>query len=230
MATLTTLRSAVYNRIGLDSTASGTEETLVTGWLNEAVREVLLRTHCYVKCIDLTLTSGSWKYDLPSTALAVKKVIDSSNRPVEVVTPTELFEHRMADSASSAVPLRVAFYGSNLLLVWPTPTGASVLEAFYVPRPTEMTVGTHDPSNATYGGIPVEFHHAIELWALAKASDYGHEQRTQNGLKYMAEFDQYILKVVRPAVMRKGGQLGRAMVGPRRGRYRPANDVYPAWH
>lgn len=229
MATLANFRTRISARVGLDTTAAGAEEVLVDSWVNEGVREVLLRTHCYVKCIDLTLTSSSWKYDLPTTALTLKKVIGPENRPVEVVTPTELFELRLADSAASSVPYRVAFYGSNLLLIWPTPSSAAVLEAFYVPKPTEMSTGTHDPSNTTYGGIPTEFHHAIELWALAKASDYGHEQRTQNGLKYMAEFDQYILKVVRPAVMRKGGQLGRIRVGPRRGRYRPANDVDYSW-
>lgn len=228
MATLTVLRNAVYSKLGMDSTSSGNDETLVTSWLNEGVREVLLRTHCYVGETTISLSANTWKYTLDASILAMLHVTDDENRPVEVIQATDLLDLRRASTSTDAVPLRIAVLGSNKLLVWPTPTASSTLDVLYVPKPTEMSTGSHDPSNATYGGVPVEFHKAIELWALAQGSDYEHEGRTQSGVKYMQEFELYVKGVIRPAVNRKAGRLGRVKVG-RRPLAATGNGTYPRY-
>lgn len=228
MATLADLRASVLGRLGMDDTASGTDEGLVDQWLNEGVREVLIRTHCHVNAIDLTLTANEWKYDLPTSVLALKYVTDSDSNPVQVVDFQDILDLRRTLSSGHTSNPRMAVLGSNLLAVWPTPTAADTWQAFYVPLPTEMSTGSHDPSNATYGKIPVAFHHAIELWALSKGSDHEHEGRTQNGVKYEQEFELYIARVVRATVNRTGGRRGAARVG-RRPLIARSNDVYPRY-
>lgn len=228
MATLAQLRNSVYSKLGMDSTAAGNDEALVTGWLNEGVREVLLRTHCRVDCADMTLTSGSWKYDLPSSVLALKYVVDDESNPCEIIQFEDLLDLRRASATGQASRMRVALLGSNLFAVWPTPATAEVLDVFYVPKPTEMSTGTNDPSAATYGGVPSEFHKAIELWALAQGSDHEHEGRTQQGVNYLAQFDEYVRKFVRPAVNRMGGKRGQARIG-RRPLLTSRNDTYPRY-
>src|SRR5574337_1796552 len=85
--------------------------------------------------------------------------------------------------------------GADLFAVWPTPTTADTLDVYYVPQPTEMSDGSHDPSNATYGGIQTAYHKAIELWALSQGSDHEHEQRTQQGVTYEQRFELYIKRI-----------------------------------
>lgn len=228
MATLSTLRNAVYSKLGMDSESSGNDETLVTQWLNEGVREVLLRTHCRVQCADMSLIGGTWKYNLPSTVLALKHVVDGNSNLAEIVTFPDLLELRRADNTDgSSVPLRVAMLGSNLFALWPTPADGDSLEVYYVPKPTEMSQSTHDPSDPVYGGVPTEYHKAIELWALSQGSDHEHEQRTQNGIKYEQQFELYLGRV-KGAINRMPGGKGVARVGRRR-QFRAANDVDVMW-
>jgi hypothetical protein len=229
MATLGTMRTAVFSAIGMDSTASGADETSVTKWLNEGVREVLLRTHCRIEVTDMTLTADEWKYDLPTGIMAIKHITDSANNPVDVVQFGEIQELRRADSSTAVSgTLRVAFLGSNLFTVWPTPSAADSLEFFYVPKPTEMSSSVHDPSESTYGGVPTEFHSAIELWALYRASDHEHEGRSDQGIKYLAQFDEYLRRVVKPAVIRMAPKMGRVRVG-RRPMISSDNGRYPRY-
>lgn len=227
MATLLQLRTSVAAKVGLDDTAGSTDATNVIYWLNQGVREVLLRTHCRVEIATTNLTANEWTYDLPSDVLALHRVVTSDDTPTHIVSLEEILERRRAGNTASTAELRLAVEGSNLFAVWPTPTAASTLTLFYVQRPTEMSSDSHDPSNSTYGGIPAEYHYAIELWALAQASDHEHEGRTQQGVSYLAQFDEYLKRVVRPAVNRMGGPLPRARVGRRGGYYRTDNDRYP---
>lgn len=230
MATLTTLRTQVYARLGLDSTAAGNDEARTTEYLNQGVREVLLRTHCYVKCADLTLTTDTWKYDLPTSMLQLREVYsDSSTGSVQlerVSTENLLSLRRAADTTSDPSVMRYAVEGSNLFMVWPTPSSAAVLDVFYVPKPTEMSSGSHDPSNATYGGVPSEFHHAILLYALAQMADQEDDGSSKMGDKYMMEFEQEIRRV-KAHVNRKGGRLAPARVKRRFGYVRRDPSVYP---
>lgn len=231
MATLADFRTAVGAKLGMDGDNAGTDQTLIDGWLNEGVREVLMRTHCFVKCADMSLTADTWKYNLPSSVLAIEYMVDSDSEPLEPVEFSQLLELRRTDStvASASTRTRYAVLGANLFAIWPTPSAADTLDVFYVPVPSEMSSGTDDPSAETYGGVPVEYHKAVELWALAQGSDHEHEQRTQSGVKYEQAFELYVARVVRAAVNRKGGvRKGRLRVG-RRPMIPPGNGVYPRY-
>jgi len=123
--------------------------------------------------------------------------------------------------------MRYAVLGMNMLVIWPTPTTAAQLDVWYVPRPTAMSSGTHDPSVATYGKIPKEFHRAIEFYVLAKAAEYTNDKPSGMGQSYWAQYEAFIHRTALPAQNRMGGRPPRARVGIRPQRNQGANDVYP---
>lgn len=212
------LRRQVQLRLGLDRTASSDEETLVDEWLNRAVIDVLLRTRCNVNCGDLTLTANEWKYTLPTTALAIQDITctsatDGTTNSLIRTSPTEILRMR---NQTTSTGTRVGWYalnGSDLLMVYPTPAAADNLEIYYVPRPTAMSATGNDPSTETYGGIPSEYHQAIELYALGEAAAYTDHAPSQNGARFKAEYQGWLLQIRRAMRHRGGRNIGRAVVG-----------------
>lgn len=229
MPTLEALRRTVGGKTGMTYDASGTDQTLIDAWLNEGVREVLIRTHCYTAASFVTTTADEWQYDLSSNVMVIKMIWrDGETAPMVRVTPEEILELRRTSSATDDDVLRWAIVGTNMLMFWPTPSEAYDIQFVYVPRPTEMSSAEHDPSNPIYGGIPTEYHKAIELFALANASDHEHEQGTDRGLRYLAQFDEYVKRSVLPGVNRKGGgSMPRARVGRRVRPIGSRNDTWP---
>ena len=227
MATLETLRRTVGRKTGMEYSAAGTDRDLIDSWCSEAVREILIRTHCYTAATTVETTADEWQYDLSSNVMVVKLIWrDGETSDMVRVAPDEIIELRRSNSTSSSdSSLMWAMVGTNMLMFHPTPTSVFTVSLVYVPRPTELSFDTHDPSNPAYGGIPVEYHKAIELWALSNASDHEHEGRTQSGQKYLVEFEAYIARI-KAGVNRKGGRLPAARVGRAR---RPITDngVYP---
>ena len=225
--TLEQFRRTVGRKTGMDYDTAGDDRDLIDTWVNEGVRELLLRTHCYVAAADVTTTADEWQYDLSQNIMAIVSMWrDGEYNPMVRMTPTDIQGFRRSSGSGST--LRWATAGTNMLLLWPTPTSEFTIDFLYVPRPTEMSFDSHDPSNPTYGGVPIEYHKAIELWALANASDHEHEQGTQRGVNYLAQFDEYVKRVVKPAVARKWGPLSPAKIG--RGRTHGFdNDRYPRY-
>lgn len=227
MATLGTLRSTISAKTGLEN--SGEEQELIDRWINEGIREILLRTHVNVECADLNTAADTWKYILPSGMLAIKEIWrEGARAPLTRVGEEEILEYRGVDSNGSDPDLtRYATIGSNMLLIWPTPTAAYSLDVFYVPKPTELSAASDDPSVEGLGRIPSEFHKAIELYALAEAGDYDDDRSSQEGDRYRARFEQYLTQVMVPAIKKKGGTtMPRARIRNRR-RLSRANDRYP---
>jgi len=97
---------------------------------------------------------------------------------------------------------------------------------YHIPRPTVMSSGAHDSSNATYGGVPEELSYLIEYWAKAHLASYDDDQSSAQGLRYL---DQYWTGVGRAKgdLTRKGGRrLPRVVVGRRpRVASSPSQDI-----
>ena len=220
MSNLSQLRLAVQSKLGLETTASGTEETLVDAWLNQGVIDVLLQTHCNVNSATMTLTSGTSDYTLDTGILALLDVTyqaasSSTTNAVERTTPADIL--RMRQQGVSSSPVRYyALNGHDLLMVYPTPSSSSdTLTTYYVPRPTAMSATGNDPSAETYGGIPAEYHKAIEYYALWQGGDYDDDSSSNIGAEYRRTYLELIREFKR-YVRRKGGRsLGRARVGRR---------------
>lgn len=231
MATLATLRRAVQQKIGLDSTASGTEETLLDEWINEGVVQVLLRTRCNVNAATITLTADTEDYNIDTDILAINDIAyssatDGTRGTLQRTTPEQIIYFRTSTPATTP---RVAYYalnGNDLFMVYPTPQAADSLTVYYTPRPTAMSVTSHDPSNETYGGVPTEYHKAIEYYALWQAADYDDDTSSQVGEYYRVLFEQYLVQIRKQALRKSGRYLGPAVVGKRRSPV-PSPSQYP---
>ena len=230
MATLTQLCNKVQQKLGLDSTASSAEETLLIQWLNEAVVDVLLRARVNVNPATLATAAGVADYTLSSNALAVRDLTytsaDGTTTRLTRVTPDDILRFRTATPAVGGTVMYYAFTGSDMFMFYPTPASAGTITVYYVPRPTAMSVSSHDPSNETYGGIPAEYHKALELYALAEAAEYTDHQPSQFGARYKAEYEAKLIEVKRAMRHRGGRSLGAAIVGKRRPLV-GSNDRYP---
>lgn len=220
MATLTQLRTAIAFELGADNTTSSTDQTQIDYRINEGVTKVLQQTHCKVVCADLTMTSGTWKYTLPTSALAIKEVFvtsSGSDYRMERVTTEEIINLRLTDSTSQSPSRLYSVEGSNLLLVWPTPSAADTLEIFYVPQPATLSTGTDTPSE-----VPSEHHSVIESYALWKLSSAMDDVTSAQGQRYRDDFMNGIAQIKKANRNKGGRRLARATVGRRR--YRPRDN------
>jgi hypothetical protein len=193
----------------LDNTASSAEQVLIDRWLNEGVLEVLLRTQCTVEVATMDTIADTWQYQLSTSILAIRDVYREDTagavEPVLRVSEQEILDYRRGVASSDAAYTRYAVLGSNLLIIWPTPSSVYTLRLFYVPRPTAMSTGTDDPSSATLGRIPTEFHKAIEYYALWQGGEFDENRGSQGGERYRTLFENYLVGIIRPAMRRKGG-------------------------
>ena len=192
MSTLSTLQSDVAGVLGLDfdSTApSNGDGPRLLGWANDAVTDMLMRTHCYIKSETITLTAGTGDYDLQSTnaeILAIEDIYTTSsgaNFRMRRLSTTDLIGLRLYQVNTAPVTM-YAISGANLLLVYPTPLQADTLTIYYVPRPTALSATTDDPSSVTLGGIPKEYHYGLELYMMWKAGDAFDDESSSSGESY----------------------------------------------
>lgn len=218
MSTLADFRTAVSALVGLSGEVGGNEESYVDRWVNQGIVDFLLQTQCHVNCATLSFSSGVSNYNLPTAALAIQDVTyqsaaASTTSRLQRVSPQEILRLREQSSNSSSVVSYYALNGNDLLMIYPTPSASDTLSIYYVPRPTALSVSSHDPSNESYGGIPSEYHEAIEYYAAWKAADFDDSVSTQKGLMYQ---QQYLarLRQYRKAILRRGGRhLGRVIIG-----------------
>lgn len=215
-----TLKANVSNELGLNQTAAGTEDVLVGRRLNEAVLQVLLETHCCVKSTTYSLTANTGDYDLQVLAadaglniLAIDRLVDANSIPFERVSEDDIFDLRRASSVSSAFQRSYAVAGSNLLMIWPTPSAAETLTMYYVKRPTAMTTAGHDPADPTYGGIPAEHHPAIEFYALWRLASFDDDSSSGNGDRYFGQYQVWLAKMKKAQKLKAGSRQPRVRLG-----------------
>lgn len=221
MATLATLRSSVQNKLGLDTTASSTEETLVDRWINEGVVDVLVRSRVHVNCLTVTLTANTWRYNLDTKILAILDITVTDSGTGDTLMPMrtttdDILWRRSRGGGDATSPMQYyALAGHDLLLVYPTPAAADSIDVFYVPRPTALSTSAHDPSNETYGGIPSEYHKAVELYACWQAAEYTDHAPSRYGLKFQQDYEAWLVRIRRQARNKGGRYWGAARVGRR---------------
>ena len=218
MATLSELQVEVAEQIGsIDATNDATK---INRYLNRGVRHVLRHTHCYAA--EGTVTPGAAdNYQLASTYLDIIDASFTQNSEhweLERVSPEQLRRLRRNGSAvSTSGPTRYyALAGSNLMMFYPQPGASDTLSLLYVPAPTAMSSGSHDPSNATYGGVPEDYHELIVLYACWWLAMYDDDQSSQYGRDYKALLDLGINQAKRELERKGGHKSPRFKVGPRR--------------
>lgn len=223
------LIARVAAAIGLSVT--GEELTLLQEWADEAVVDVLLRTHCRVELGDITLSAGVGDYRLDTNVLAVEeRSITGATYGYNVVSLGDIYEMRLRDAAAPVDQIIALAVEGDLMLVYPTPTATQTIRYVYVAKPTAMTSDSHDPSTSTYGGIPTEYHDCIETYMLREAAKYDGKTTSPTWAEYDSDYDKkcaYARKETRKKAKRgllaaRVGYPGRSHVGRR-------NDVYPRY-
>lgn len=199
MATLAQIRNEVVRVIGLDATAAGPDEILVDQWANEAVIDILLQTRCYVTSATAETTADVEDYTFDSEILhVVDMYITSASNSYRLrqVSPQQLLDMRVTGQSAASAPVsHFAVVGSNMLALYPTPSDVETFTLYYVPRPSAMTDGTHDPSVPAYGGIPSEFHRAIVKYTEAEAADYRDDKSSDQGDRYRSDYLVWLGKI-----------------------------------
>jgi len=221
--TLGTLRSRVGQALNVagGGTVAGAELTLLDGYINEAVEQILLRTKVNKKTAVVGLTDGVGDYTLDPIMLAfddmwIAPAASTSWTPM--LFPVDSFDiraMRLSQSIVASPSIYYAFEG-NVIMLYPNPGTGDALHIVYVPRPTPMTDTGNDPSVAPYGEVPSEFHTLIEAYAKYKMADYADDASSQLGQTYMQEYEQGLDRM-KMLLTKKGGiRTGYAKVGNRR--------------
>ncbi len=200
MATLQQLRAELGAVLGLDNTVAG-DQTYMDYFINEAVADVLVKTHCKVCSFTMTLTADEGDYTMPSEVLALielRATSNSDNFALDRMTAAEIL--RLRQNTNSDSPSRAyAVAGANLLMLYPVPEGADTITGLYVPRPAALSGAADTPSE-----IPAEWHRLVSYHALFRAADMDDDASSEMGERYRALYDQGI-RDMRKAVYQHGG-------------------------
>lgn len=217
MSTFLELKTEVAEEIG--SINVTTDATKLGRELNRGVRRVL-RQPPYVYVTSQTITPGATAdYSLAATILVLTDAYFTStptNYPLERVSLADILRLREASQVVAGPTRYYALVGSNKLAFYPTPGAADTITVYYVPVPTAMSGDAHDPSDATYGGIPVDYHDLIARYAMARMASFADDASAAQGSRYWEEFNNGISDMKRELHRRGGRKLPRARLGRRR--------------
>ena len=221
MATFAVLKSRVSKTLGLDETASGTEDVLVGYELNDAVRDFLLRTHTNVNRSETTIAAATDDSEISASVLAITDLhVTGASAQIWIpqrVSPATILQYRRVSAASAGGSARFfALNGSNLLMFYPAVEIGDVITMYYVPVPTEMSSASNDPAAETWGGIPVEYHPALIQYACWKMADYDDDGSSQMGLQYQQQYLRLVQDAKRWNRLKGGRVLGKAVLADRR--------------
>lgn len=229
------LVTRVGEKLGMAYDIAGVEQTFLQDVCNEAVVQVLIDTHVYVKIGTADLTSGTAEYRLDSNILAIddgKGSTPAGLGEYEVIPLDEMIRRQSAGYVTPSWRKAVCIE-SDLLIVSPTPSTSETLTFYYVPKPTAMSNDAHDPSSSTYGGIPTQYHQAIEYYMLWQGSEFDDKEHALGPKDYASIYTQLCGKIRKD----KRKMRGRRQIEPEVGypsRRRPMqgysrNDIYPPY-
>jgi hypothetical protein len=220
MATLGELTTEVAEEIGsIDATA---DQVKIWRFLNRGVRDFLRRTHCYVQ--SETFTPGAnLNYTLDATVLAVVDAyFTNATTSLERVTVAEIHRMRRANTASSSYPRFYAFQ-NPLVLFNVAPAAADTLTVVNVPVPTAATNSSHDLADATYGGIPADYHDAVAYFAEWHIASFDDDASSSQGARYKEWYEGRVGACIKEMRLKGGRRTARASVGSSRRGYWPAD-------
>jgi hypothetical protein len=166
---LAEMRDTVKFTIGLQSIVGYDETAKIERELYAGALDLLARTKCVARCINLHTIAGTTTYKLDHLIMALVDVEDGS-RP----------RNRRDQSSDYGFTLIRA----DLLRLDPTPDADGVTQVWAVLRPQKMAADTDSPGMEAFGAIPDEWQDAIVTYALWKCADYADDQSAQQGERY----------------------------------------------
>jgi hypothetical protein len=224
------LIARVARKLSLDPTVGSEDYNLIAAMLNEAVTEVLLRTHIFLQLIDCQFTPGVAEYRIDSVVLAVdnqRTTSPAGQGAPEIISTAEMIA-RQSTNVQNAGWRRALSFEGNLITVNPTPDTTETLRFWAVLQPSPMTDDLHDPSNPSYGGIPVP-HRQLEYYCLWQLAEDVEKTVPIGPVQYQQQFVTEC-KLMSTRKHHIGGrQLAPAAIGyPTSRRVPLRNDAYPA--
>jgi len=174
------MKDFVVSTLGLQDITSYDETALVGMWLNQGVIDVLSRTRCTVRCVQLNTQANVDTYTLDHGILAL---VDLDNA---------LPQGRRYRAARNEFPIDPAFVliRSDVLKIIPMPdTSGQTVQVWAVLKPTAMVLDTDAPDQESFGAIPPEFHDALITYALWKCADYSDDSSSQQGERYRGIYE-----------------------------------------
>jgi hypothetical protein len=207
----------------LDTTAAGADEVEIDRRVNEGATDFMLRTGIKVQEGNPTLTADEGDYTLDTDILDIMDVYATSGSQdyrMERISVPELLEMRRGASTMVGPARYYATAGANLLMVYPTPTGADELTVYFVPRPVTLSGPSDTPSE-----IPAEYHPAVEMYALWRLGSMRDDQTSSQGSRYKEEYEAMVLRARRTVAL-MGGDPPRGRVRRPSRRKLLRRDVY----
>lgn len=220
MATLSTFRTEIASVLGLD-TSNAAELALIDSFVNEACTDILYRTSCKAVSGTISVSAGTTDYTLDTAVLSIFDMTmtsDSQDYRMERVPMAEILRLRVAQAAQTSPARLYATAGSNLLLIYPTPSVSGTITYYYVPRPATLSATADTPSE-----IPSEWHWLVVQRSLWRGADYDDDSSSQMGQNYLQMYERGIAEM-RRSVSRKGGHRMAAVLPGRRKRLLLAHD------
>ncbi len=214
MSTLAQFRTAVAGRIGLDNSTAG-DQGDIDLWVNQGVTDVVMRTACQVLPGTMALTPGVADYTLDA---AILKIYDmyilagGLTYSLELISADDLLAMRRSTTAAVSPAQYYSVLGSDLLMIYPTPSAADTLYTYYIPRPATISAASATPTE-----IPSEFHKAVEYYALAQAADQTDDTSSQGGQSYLQQYELWIHRIKRWVAFKGNHRRPRAAVGGSKG-------------
>jgi len=167
------MQDEIRYTLGLQDISAFDETAFIPVKLQQGTIDLLSRTKCVVRCVNLRTTAGEDTYILDSAVLGL---VDLSDLPKARRDQTSY--------APSFTLIR-----SDVLRLEPAPDTAGSVQVWAVLRPGLMAVDTDSPGDEAFGAIPDEYQDAIVTYALWKLADYGDDSSSQNGERYRQMYE-----------------------------------------
>lgn len=182
------MQQQVTSWLGLQDIEPLDETVLAQQLIYDGTIDMLSRTRCVARCVQLHVFAGQQDYILDKLILALVDVEDGARHRLrrdqdDLVSP---------DAQIVTVPGGVSFYRgygftlvrSDVLRIVPEPSEDGTVQVWAVIRPVPMVLPTDSLDLEPYGGIPVEYHDAVVTYAMWKASDYADDAGSAQGERY----------------------------------------------
>jgi hypothetical protein len=172
--TLDDMRGQVIAWLGLQDLGGGSSTTmldevpLVEQQLYQGTLDLLARTRCVVRCVELLVTADVSEYLVGSLILALVDIEDGLPKVTRDSTYNPSF----------------TLIRSDVLRLQPPPSEDGEVQVWAVKKPARMVNDADSLGDEQFGAIPEEFQDAIVTYALWKMSDYSDDQSGGNGERY----------------------------------------------
>lgn len=185
------MHDQVVRWLGLQEVTDYDEGAIVDGLLYQGTIDLLARTKCVARCLELRLLAGEDVYTLDHKVLALVDVEDGHRRRARRDQDVEWADGWIGTVVLPAGSTPASLSGrtftmirSDLLRVNPAPSEDGELQCWAVLRPSKMALDTDSVSMEAFGAIPDEYQDAIVTYALWKAADYSDDASSQQSERY----------------------------------------------